>query len=237
LTKIIEQGFKIIFLIGKDLLLMILIESTTQKNIVMRGMRGIQFVYDSQGNKTTAVVDLRRYGKEFALFLDQLAKKKSGNSNNRPTHNTNPVIGDTINNIGAGGSSINTKKIKLDALLKKARSYYGVPYRTGGTTSSGMDCSGFVQTSFKAIGVNLPRVSRDQARAGTAVRKDALQAGDLVFFATGTPGRVNHVGIVTNASNKNSIKFIHASSSRGIMETSMAINYWQRSYMNGKRVV
>ena len=207
----------------------------------MRRMRGIQFVYDSQCNKTTAVVDLRRYGNEFALFLDELAKKSSNpkptNNPNNNNNNTTPVIGDTISNIGAGGSSINTQVLKVNALLKKARSYYGVPYRTGGTTSSGMDCSGFVQTAFKAIGVNLPRVSRDQARAGTSVSKDELKEGDLLFFATGTPGRINHVGIVTNVSNKEDIKFIHASSSRGIMETSMAISYWERAYMNAKRVV
>lgn len=199
-------------------------------------MRGIQFVYDNKGNKTTAVVDLRRYGKEFAMFMEQLAKKKSSPTTSRPTRNTNPVIGDTISNLGAG-STINTQKIKIDTLLQKANSYYGVPYRTGGTTSSGMDCSGFVQMSFKGIGVNLPRVSRDQARAGNTVSKQNLRQGDLVFFATGTPGRINHVGIVTNTSNPNDIKFIHASSSRGIMETSMAINYWVRNYVKGKRVV
>lgn len=204
----------------------------------MRSMRGIQFIYDSQGNKTTAVVDLRRYGKEFAVFLDQLAKKQSGGGNtNQPTTNTNPVIGDTLSNIGAGGSSVNARKLKIDALLKTAHSFTGVPYRTGGTSKSGMDCSGFTQTSFKAIGLNLPRVSRDQAMLGKDIKKEELDKGDLVFFATGTPNRINHVGIVTDASDKNNIKFIHASSSRGIMETTMAIDYWTKAYMKGKRVV
>lgn len=199
-------------------------------------LRGIQFIYDNQGNKISAVVDLRRYEKEFAVFLQELSKKKSG----RRTSST-PVVGDTTRVVGStgnrSGSSLNAKKLKKDALLKTARSYYGVPYRTGGTSHSGMDCSGFTQTSFKSIGVNLPRVSRDQALIGQAVSKSQLEPGDLVFFATGTPGRVNHVGIVTDASNPDAIRFIHASSSRGIMETSMGINYWIRAYVKGRRVV
>lgn len=198
-------------------------------------LRGIQFIYNNQGKKISAVVDLRRYEKEFAVFLQELSKKKSGRTS------SNPVIGDTTNVVGSGGnnsgSSVNARKLKMDALLKTARSYYGVPYRTGGTSHSGMDCSGFTQTSFKSIGINLPRVSRDQALIGQAVGKSQLQAGDLVFFATGTPGRINHVGIVTDASNPDAIRFIHASSSRGIMETSMGINYWVRAYVKGRRVV
>ncbi len=196
----------------------------------MSRMRGIQFIYDNKGNKTTAVVDLRRYGKEFAVFLQQL----SGGATPNPPKN--PVVGDTISNIG-GGSKVNTYRLKIDGLLQNARSYYGVPYRTGGTTKSGMDCSGFIQTTFKAIGINLPRVSRDQAQVGTSVSKQQLKSGDLVFFATGTPGRVNHVGMVTNASDPNNVKFIHASSSRGVMETTLGIRYWQKAYLHAKRVI
>lgn len=198
-------------------------------------LRGIQFIYDNQGKKISAVVDLRRYEKEFAVFLQELADKRSGRTS------TNPVIGDTTSVVGSGGnnsgSTVNARKLKIDALLKTARSYYGVPYRTGGISHSGMDCSGFTQTSFKSIGVNLPRVSRDQALVGQAISKSQLQAGDLVFFATGTPGRINHVGIVTDARNADAIRFIHASSSRGIMETSMGINYWIRAYVKSRRVV
>lgn len=198
--------------------------------------RGIQYVYNNQGKRISAVVDLRRYEKEFAQFLKQLSRP---NSNPTPQ----PVVGDAIDYIGSGGLYNNTSsgpaahRMKVDALLKTARSYYGVPYRTGGISHSGMDCSGFTQTTFKSIGVQLPRVSRDQAQLGTPIRKSDLQPGDLVFFATGTPNRINHVGIVTNTDDPNNVRFIHASSSRGIMETSMGINYWVRNYMKARRVV
>lgn len=203
-------------------------------------LRGIQFIYDNQGNKTSAVVDLRRYGKEFDAFLKQLANRGTGSSGGNPV-TSNPVIGDTTDRIGSGhnnaGSAVNVRRVKVDALLKTARSYYGVPYRTGGVSRSGMDCSGFTQTVYRAIGLQLPRVSRDQATVGHNVAKSDLQPGDLVFFGTGTPGRINHVGIVTDVSNPAAIRFIHASSSRGIMETSMGINYWVRNYIKAKRVV
>ena len=196
-------------------------------------LRGIQYIYDNQGKKISAVVDLRRYEKEFAVFMDQLSKRNSSN----PTPNPNPVIGDTIDVIGGGTTAIRARELKVDALLQTARSYYGVPYRTGGVSRSGMDCSGFTQTSFGAIGVKLPRVSRDQATLGTPIRKAEIQPGDLVFFATGTPGRINHVGIVTDVSDANNVRFIHASSSRGIMETSLNMNYWTRNYIKTRRVV
>ncbi len=197
-------------------------------------LRGIQYIYDNQGNKISAVVDLRRYEKEFAVFMDQLAKRESSS---QPAPSNNPVIGDTIDVIGGGHSSLRTREIKIDALLQTARSYYGVPYRTGGVSHSGMDCSGFTQTSFNTIGVKLPRVSRDQATLGTPIRKAELQPGDLVFFATGTPGRINHVGIITDVNDASNVRFIHASSSRGIMETSLNMDYWTRNYIKARRMV
>jgi probable lipoprotein NlpC len=205
-------------------------------------MRGIQYIYDNNGNKVKAAVDLRRYGKEFALFVQAIAKqqqqetRKNNNSMFSSTPVRPPVVGDTISNLGAGGT-VNTRAIKVNALIESARSYFGVPYRTGGTTRSGMDCSGFTQTSFKSIGLSLPRVSRDQAKVGEAVAKNQLKEGDLLFFATGTPGRINHVGIVVDASNHDDIRFIHASSSRGVMEASTSVSYWSRTYIKGQRVV
>jgi peptidoglycan DL-endopeptidase CwlO len=87
---------------------------------------------------------------------------------------------------GAGG-------VTGDAVISAAKKYLGVPYVWGGTDpSKGLDCSGFVQRVYKDMGINLPRVSRDQAKAGTAVASLAqAKPGDLVAF--GSP--VNHIGI------------------------------------------
>ncbi|MGO4369948.1 C40 family peptidase, partial [Paenibacillus sp. MCAF20] len=73
----------------------------------------------------------------------------------------------------------------------------GTPYKSGGTTAKGFDCSGFTSYVFAKMGIDLPRVSSDQATVGTKVAKDDLIAGDLVFFDTsgGNNGAISHVGI------------------------------------------
>lgn len=98
-----------------------------------------------------------------------------------------------------------------DAAIKQV----GIPYVYGGTTRNGFDCSGFTQYVFKAAGVNLPRVARDQAtidnnasyNTTTVSNKSDIQEGDLIFFSA-TPGRVSHVGIALDNN-----KYIHASTS------------------------
>lgn len=117
------------------------------------------------------------------------------------------------------------------SLLNSAKSYIGTPYKWGGTTTSGFDCSGFIQKSFKDVGISLPRTTGQQYATGTAVAKNKLQAGDLVFFNTNGKG-VSHAGIYIGSNN-----FIHASTSKGVMISS--INdpyYWGSRYIGAKRV-
>jgi cell wall-associated NlpC family hydrolase len=115
----------------------------------------------------------------------------------------------------------------LERYLKKWKS---VRYRLGGSSRRGIDCSAFVQQAFKKqFNVKLPRNTRGQVRRGKTIPKSKLKTGDLVFFKTGR--RVRHVGIYVNNN-----KFIHASSSKGVTNSSLNIVYWSKKYWKAKGI-
>lgn len=122
-------------------------------------------------------------------------------------------------------------------ILTEAESYLGTPYRYGGTTRRGIDCSSFVQQVFEIFDYELPRVSSAQAQQGHRVATDEVRPGDLLFFATGGGGRVSHVGIVHNVSDEGEIEFIHASTSQGVTVTPLSSSYWNKRYLYAKRIL
>ncbi|MEJ7643861.1 MAG: C40 family peptidase [Chryseolinea sp.] len=128
---------------------------------------------------------------------------------------------------------------KVDKVVSTARTYIGTPYKYGGTTRSGMDCSGLLLNSFKAVQVNLPRSSEAQSKVGKEIKKlNDLEPGDLVFFATGKKRKeITHVGMITDVRSKDNIKFIHSSSSLGVVETNLLAEYYQKRYCGARRVL
>lgn len=116
-------------------------------------------------------------------------------------------------------------------IIETARKYTGTPYRSGGTDRRGMDCSGLIITSFKEVGLQMPRISWQQAEVGKEIRLRDARPGDLVFFVTGKKGAapINHAGIVTRIKG-NEIWFIHASTSKGVREDNLQTDYWKSAF-------
>jgi cell wall-associated NlpC family hydrolase len=121
-------------------------------------------------------------------------------------------------------------------IIQTAKSYRGTPYRYGGTTRSGIDCSALVYHSFAAVGVNLPRTSTEQSKLGKKVPVKKVRPGDVLFFATGKKKKeVTHTGIVTEAK-KIEVRFIHASTSLGVTEDYLSNSYWAKAFLFAKRL-
>lgn len=123
-------------------------------------------------------------------------------------------------------------------LIRVARTYTGTPYRSGGTTRLGMDCSGLLSTTFQEVGLDIPRTSNDQASSGPDVSLADVRPGDLVFFATDGGGsrRISHVGMVTEIRKpREDVQFIHSSSSLGVKEDNLYWKYWQNTYVKAVR--
>ena len=99
-----------------------------------------------------------------------------------------------------------------------------------------MDCSGLVVTSFKAVDITLPRSSQEQAEIGSKVKVSQVQPGDLVFFSERKGGqKVSHVGLVTEVKSNDKVIFIHATTSKGVMEDNLFSDYYQKIFIKAVR--
>ena len=125
----------------------------------------------------------------------------------------------------------------INEVVSLARSYTGVPYRSGGTDGNGMDCSGLLFCVYSQIGFKIPRISWQQAEVGHEISIDDLHAGDWVFFVTNKGGTasINHAGLVTEKRSDKEVIFIHASSSKGIKEDNLFSKYWMACFAKASR--
>lgn len=113
--------------------------------------------------------------------------------------------------------------------------WWSTPYRMGGLSKQGIDCSGFVYQLFSSVyGIVLPRSSRDQEHVASPIGANDIQEGDLVFFNTRSSRRsksVSHVGVYLHNN-----KFVHASTSLGVIISDLTESYWQKHYVGSRRM-
>lgn len=129
------------------------------------------------------------------------------------------------------------KKNNIASIIGEARTYIGTPYRWGGNDKVGIDCSGLMVRSFESVGFTIPRTTSQQIDIGKKVSLKKSKEGDLVFFAFGKSKRkVTHVGLVSKYNTSSDIDFIHASSSRGVVETQLVKDYYLKRIRKIKRV-
>lgn len=114
--------------------------------------------------------------------------------------------------------------------LSAARTRLGDPYRMGGTSPGGFDCSGLVQWAFGRAGVSLPRTSYAQHGKGRAIGREQIRAGDLVFFDSSGPG-ASHASIAVSRT-----RVISATSSGGVMIHAIGDAYWGSHYVGARRL-
>ncbi|MCF6253551.1 MAG: NlpC/P60 family protein [Thiomicrorhabdus sp.] len=116
-------------------------------------------------------------------------------------------------------------------LLRQFKRWEGTPYRHGGTSLSGVDCSAFVQNTYRAkFNKRIPRTTRTQIKVGKKVKKSQLRVGDVVFFKTGRSSMHNGI-YMGNAT------FMHASSSKGVTISNLNNRYWRKRYLTSRRIL
>ena len=176
---------------------------------------------------------------DVALATEKSSKKSNKKADNKVSKTTN-----SSSNLKNIISDQNADDIQISApenyvalqMINNAMDFLGVRYRGGGTSPDGMDCSGMVTAVYNLFDMSIPRSSRDMATVGEKVDSSSVKKGDLIFFKTNGKRVINHVGMVVDIIG-DEIKFIHSSTSKGVIISSTKESYYKKTFAQVNRVL
>lgn len=200
---------------------------TSKKEAVKKG------IYQKPATNTEAKNDL-------TAVTEKSSKKNTKKTDNQVSKNTKSATTNLKNVI----SDVNADDIVISEpenyvavqMINNAMDFLGVRYRGGGTSLDGMDCSGMVTAVYNLFDISIPRSSRDMATVGEKVDSSEVKKGDLIFFKTNGRRVINHVGMVVDIIG-DEIKFIHSSTSQGVIISSTKESYYKKTFAQVNRVL
>jgi len=147
-----------------------------------------------------------------------------GNSANAQSKNPQRVDADTLN--------------AIESLVSFANKHLHIPYRSGGSSKKGFDCSGFVRYCFNKWDISLPHSSEAQSEKGEEIDLSKARKGDLIFFKgqSSKDSRIGHVGIITEAA-PGYIRFIHSAFNGGVRYDLLSADYYQKRFVAIRRMI
>lgn len=159
-------------------------------------------------------------------------------TNRKQVYGNIPTLGSRGDELSESAEGSPIAKNKIEEGKKRNKSlytfieeWYGIPYRFGGTSKSGIDCSAFTRQLYEDVyNLNLVRTSIEQFANAIYISKESLKEGDLVFFKIRSK-RISHVGVYLSDG-----KFVHASVSRGVVISDIEDTYWSRYYAGAGRM-
>jgi len=201
------------------------------------------------GNNGTASTSNSTAVKKETKFLDQIdmpvesskgikekesektvVKKETGTTRNSSHRESNTENLSALQVKYAVLLSTPAEEVRNTKMFEFIDDWYGTPYRLGGTTKKGVDCSAFSQFLFASVyGLSIPRTAREQYSLTNRISRTELKEGDLIFF--NTRGSISHVGVYLQNN-----KFVHASTSGGVMISDIFDEYWVRKFVGVGRL-
>ncbi len=225
---------------------------TSKKEAQKKGVYSYTEKQKAKKTATKATVNKEAVAKEMASLNNneivayepvttKELRKGGPNKYEAPTIKSNPVKKGTIVIVDTDDPDFTPAPYEnylAVQIVNNAMEFEGVRYRGGGTTKAGMDCSGMVYTTFNIFDISLPRSSHEMAKAGKEIKLSEVRKGDLLFFKNNRRRNViNHVGLVTEVTPEGEVKFIHASTSSGVIVSSMNEPYNARTFVQANRVI